>query len=215
MGKLRKSKEGGWKCMYCEAVFRTRREKQEHVKQVHPEMVGVAWNKGLTKETNSIVAQRTETWKKNLVEGKFKHPWIGKRHSDETKAKISASRKKYLEDHPDMVPYKLNHKSKGESYPEQYFREWLDKEYIPYQQEYQFQLFAFDFLVNGKIDLEIDGDQHFLDSRIVEHDKKRNKVVEDEGYIVKRISWSEFQSLTDDERVHFLNDLKTFLTECL
>lgn len=206
-----KSKEGGWKCPYCGEIFRTRREKQEHVKQTHPEMLGAAWNKGLTKETNSIVAQRTETWKKNLADGKIKLSWIGKKHTAETKAKISQSRKKYLEEHPEMVPYKLNHKSKGESYAERYFREWLDKEGISYQQEYQFHLFAFDFLVNDKIDLEIDGDQHFLDSRIAEHDKQRNKAVEDAGYIVKRISWSYFKSLCDDKRMQFLSELKNFL----
>jgi hypothetical protein len=42
-------------------------------------------------------------------------------HTDETKKKISEIRIKYLRENPDKVPYKLNHYSKGESYPEQYF----------------------------------------------------------------------------------------------
>lgn len=91
-----KSKEGGWKCPYCGKKFRTRREKQEHVKQVHPEMVAVAWNKGLTKETNPIIAQRTETWKKNLAEGKFKPTWTDRKQTEETKIKIRKSTIAYL-----------------------------------------------------------------------------------------------------------------------
>ena len=45
-------------------------------------------------------------------------------HSNETKEKISISRKKYLSEHPDQVPYLLNHYSKGESYPEKYFEKY-------------------------------------------------------------------------------------------
>lgn len=205
-------KEGGWKCTRCGAVFRTRKEKQQHNKKVHADFSKSAWNKGLTKETSPIVAKRTQTFKKRLAEGTITPSWAGKKHSEETKAKISVSRKKYLEEHPEMVPYKLNHKSKGESYPEKYFREWLEKEGIQFQQEFQFHLFSFDFLINEKIDLEIDGDQHFLDQRIAEHDRHRNKTVEEAGYIVKRIAWSRFQSLTVKKRAQFLHDLKTFLT---
>ena len=43
--------------------------------------------------------------------------------SEETKKKISESRIKYLKENPDKIPYKLNHYSKGESYPEKYFEE--------------------------------------------------------------------------------------------
>lgn len=59
-------------------------------------MIGVAWNKGLTKETNSIVAQRTETWKKNLANGKFKPTWTDRKQSEETKTKIRKSTIAYL-----------------------------------------------------------------------------------------------------------------------
>lgn len=86
-------------------------------------------------------------------------------HGKETRNKISKSRQKFLIENPDMIPYKLNHKSKGESYPEKYFREWLEKENISFKQEYQFKLYSFDFLINERIDLEIDGDQHILDKK--------------------------------------------------
>ena len=133
-------------------------------------------------------------------------------HSEETKNKISIIRKKFLTENPDMIPYKLNHKSKGESYPEKYFREWLEKENISFEQEYQFKLYSFDFLIDGRIDLEIDGDQHILDERIKDHDKKRDKITTDNGYLVKRIVWSEYKRLSEIEQVEFLQNLKQFLT---
>lgn len=133
-------------------------------------------------------------------------------HSEETKNKISVIRKKFLEENPDKIPYKLNHKSNGESYPEKYFREWLEKENISFEQEYQFKLYSFDFLIDGRIDLEIDGDQHILDERIKDHDKKRDKITTDNGYLVKRILWSEYKRLSEIEQVEFLQNLKQFLT---
>lgn len=133
-------------------------------------------------------------------------------HSEETRNKISKSRQKFLTENPNMVPYKLNHKSNGESYPERYFREWLQKENISFEQEYKFKLYSFDFLINGKIDLEIDGDQHILDEKIKEHDKKRDKITINNGYLVKRILWSEYKRLSKIEQIEFLQNLKQFLT---
>lgn len=123
--------------------------------------------------------------------------------------KISYSRKKYLEEHPDQVPYKLNHKSKGESYPEKYFREWLEKEDISFEQEYHFGVYSFDFLINNFIDLEIDGSQHYVDGRIRKSDEKRDKRAKENGFIVYRINWSRYQQLEDKEK--FLLELKQFI----
>ena len=123
--------------------------------------------------------------------------------------KISQSRKKYLEEHPDQVPYKLNHKSRGESYPEKYFREWLEKENISFKQEYHFGLYSFDFLINDFIDLEIDGSQHYVDGRIRKSDEKRDKKAQENGFVVYRINWPEYQQLDDKES--FLLELKQFI----
>lgn len=145
------------------------------------------WNKGLTKATSPSLQRRSMTWKKNLRDGKFKPSFTGKKHTEETKRKISKARTEYLIKNPDKVPYILNHHSRGESFPEKYFREWMDKEQIQYIQEYKFELYSFDFLVKDNIDLEIDGDQHILDERYKEHDKKRDECSTNAGYIVKRI----------------------------
>lgn len=75
------------------------------------------------KENNFIVEISEET------RNKWKYANSHRNISNETKQKISNSRKKYLNEHPDKVPFKLNHSSK-KSYPEQYFEELFNKEKI-------------------------------------------------------------------------------------
>lgn len=120
--------------------------------------------------------------------------------SAETRKKISESRIRYLSEHPDQVPYLLNHVSKGPSYPETYWKDILDKAGIQYQEQYRVGRYALDFaLVSEKIDLEIDGDQHYLDLKIVESDKRRNEFLKDNGWTVIRVRWSDFCRLNDRE----------------
>ena len=47
--------------------------------------------------------------------------WKGKHHTDESKAKISASRKKFLQEHPEQASFRQSPSYK-ESFPEKYFR---------------------------------------------------------------------------------------------
>lgn len=88
---------------------------------------------------------------------------------------------------------------KTTSYPEKYWMDVLDnngikyeREYVIYQKDLNPELrncFFLDFLIDGYIDLEIDGKQH-LEPERVEHDKKRNKLLEDNGYVIYRIPWT-------------------------
>lgn len=137
---------------------------------------------------------------------------VGIKHSEKTKKKLSLIRKKWISENPDKSPYIVSHKSRGETYPEKYFREWLEKENIPFQQEYRFKLYAFDFLVNERVDLEIDGNQHKNDKRIIEHDIKRDARSKDAGFVVYRIMWSDYQKLNQGEKEKFLGELKEFLS---
>lgn len=138
---------------------------------------------------------------------------VNKKHTEATKQKLSLIRKKWIADNPDKSPYLMSHKSRGETYSEKYFREWLEKEGIQFQQEYKFKSYSFDFLVNERIDLEIDGGQHKNDKRIIEHDIKRDAISKEFGFIVYRIIWSDYQKLSQDEKKKFLCDLKVFLID--
>lgn len=84
-----------------------------------------------------------------------------KRHSDETKKKISIGRKKFLDKHPDQVPYRLYHSS-NKSWPEKTFEKYLTKYAISgWVYNYQFGRYSLDFAFpEWRLDVEIDGQTH-------------------------------------------------------
>lgn len=131
-----------------------------------------------------------------------------RKHTEETKKKISEKRIKFLQENPHMVPYKLNHYSNGRSYPEEYWKNVLDTENLIYEEQYSIGSYQLDFaFLDSKIDLEIDGDQHYLDQRIVESDIRRNEYLQKLGWKVVRVKWSEFQKSTN-KREYIENILK-------
>lgn len=143
---------------------------------------------------------------------KRKYP---QKHSEETKKKISEIRKKYLSENPDKVPYKLNHSSK-ESYPEKYFTELFKNEGIEVTKSFYIGLYELDFcILDKKIDIEIDGNQHYYDDKIVESDKRRNKFLEDNGWDIIRINWSEYQKLNFDEKNEYIINLKNYINNLI
>jgi very-short-patch-repair endonuclease len=100
-----------------------------------------------------------------------------------------------------MVPYRLNHYSKGRSYAEEYWKVILDSNNLVYEEQYKISKYQLDFsFPTLKIDLEIDGDQHYLDKRIIESDKRRNIYLEKLGWTVIRIRWSEYKKLIDKKQ---------------
>lgn len=129
-------------------------------------------------------------------------------HSEETKLKMSKSRIKFLSENPDKATYVLNKFSKFPSYPEKYFLEALSgSDFI-----YKFRLFTYelDFAnINLSIDLEIDGSQHKLKEKAIEHDLKRNQKLIDNGWKVIRVYWPEFQKLNKLQKDEIINSIKT------
>lgn len=108
--------------------------------------------------------------------------------SDEDKKRISESRIKYLNEHPDKVPYKLNHSSKM-SYPEKIFKNALENENISgWIYNYQNGIYSYDFAFPDlKIDVEIDGNTH-LQENVIKIDERRDKFSKENGWIVIRFS---------------------------
>jgi len=142
-----------------------------------------------------------DAWNKGK-EGTFK----GRSHTEETKNKIRDKRLKFLEENPDKVPYKLNHYSKGKSYAEQYWKIILESHNIEFIEEYPIGLYSLDFaIVDKKVDLEIDGDQHHLDKRIVESDKRRDSYLECNGWSVIRIKWSDYKKICNKK--DYINEI--------
>ncbi|NBT36074.1 MAG: DUF559 domain-containing protein, partial [Betaproteobacteria bacterium] len=129
-------------------------------------------------------------------------------HSEETKLKISRARKAYLDAHPEKVPYVINHYSKGPSYPERYFSDIFKSKGIELVEQHQVGRYCLDFaLLDKKIDIEIDGEQHYLDPRIQRSDEERTRFLESEKWKVVRVRWSMYQSLTQEQKGSFVEDL--------
>jgi very-short-patch-repair endonuclease len=134
-------------------------------------------------------------------------------HTEATKKKISKIRKEYLAANPDKVPYLLNHSSRC-SYPEQYFIEVFKQYNLNVKKSYRVGTYELDFaLIDIKVDIEIDGEQHYVDKRIVEHDKKRTKFLTDLGWKTKRIRWSEYQRLNFEEKKKFIEEFIANVSE--
>lgn len=134
------------------------------------------------------------------------------KHTQVTKNKLSKIRIKHLKKNPDQVPYLLNHYSKGDSYPETYFKEVFEKENIPLKHHYQIGLYQLDFYnLDKKIDIEIDGEQHYVDKRIKQSDKKRTRYLNKLGWKVFRIRWSDYQKLTFSDKNFIINHIRQMI----
>lgn len=204
-----KASYGTWKCEQCNIVFETRMKLQEHNHQVHPVQDGSSWNKGLTKESDARIAKYVQT---NISRDTYGKVWRGKHLSVEHRAKTSASMKKFYKEHPDLVPYKLHHSSK-ESYPEKYFNELFAKENISgFKRDYYVDGYYLDYaFVDKKIDFEVDGSQHYVDPRIVKHDKVRTQHLESLGWKTFRIDWRIWQKMTDSQKHKKIEELKKMI----
>lgn len=132
--------------------------------------------------------------------------------SEETKLKISQSRIKYLLENPSQVPYLLNHYSKKESYPETYWRQILENNKVKFEQEKQVSIYRLDFAI-GNFDLEIDGEQHYLDKRILTSNQRRDAELRSKGWKILRVRWSHFKKLSNEEKILFVNGILEKMTD--
>lgn len=165
------------------------------------------WNKGLTKETDERLAKACKTLSEGYKSGRIKPSNIGIALSEEQKQKISKSRKKYLEEHPDQVPYLLNHSSEI-SAPEQYFINLFENENIPLSFHKQISVYQLDFYNDDKMFyLEIDGEQHYQEKSI-ERDKIRDEYLKNLGWRGMRIRWSTWQKLDRNEKELIIKSIR-------
>jgi len=145
-----------------------------------------AWNKGLTKGDNNIIVKSSQKVKEGYECGRNKPYWEGKTHSDETKEKLSISRKLYLKDNKNNHNWSL-YRNK-ESVPEKLFKEALQKQNINFIQWYvppeNDRFFELDFaIVEHKIAFEINGNQHYnKDGSLKPYYKKRHDYFIDKGW---------------------------------
>ena len=166
----------------------------------------VAWNKGLTKENDARIRKQGETYSERVKSGEITPSFKGKHWSDDYKKMFSIKMKEYYANNPDKVPYIVHHKSKGDSYPEKYFMDIFDSKGIKYAKDFPSCGYFLDFAFENNSYIEIDGEQHYNDKRILEHDNIRNKKLEDFGWkLIARIRWSNFQKMSYDDKQKFID----------
>lgn len=150
-------------CTYCNKQCKNQNSFKNH-ERTCPENPNRKYKNGMTgkKGSNQYIKAKELNLPYPMNPQKGKPGIKGRKHSEKTKKLLSEMRTEFLKNNPDKVPYKLNHYSKGPSYPEKYWKNVLDNNNISYEEQYQISLYTLDFaIVDLKIDLEIDGNQHY------------------------------------------------------
>lgn len=173
------------------------------------------------KEKNSIASKRVWQTRKELYQVICKCEICGKEwRTPRYKVRKTCSKEccnklnsikmiKRLEENPELVPYLLNHASKGPSYPEQYWMDLIRVRNLPFSFHKKIGRFELDFYNDDfKIDLEIDGDQHYVDLNSVERDKRRTEYLEKLGWRVIRIRWSSWLKYSPQEQEEILEEIR-------
>jgi very-short-patch-repair endonuclease len=141
------------------------------------------------------------------------HKQSPRTHTFESKKKISLARLKFLENNPDAMPFRLYHSSK-ESYPEKYFAELFEKENIKVERYLPVSYYELDFCIpDKKINIEIDGNQHYTLEKIIESDKKRNEYLISHGWETIRIKWSDYQKMDFERKTKYIKELKDYINK--
>jgi len=107
------------------------------------------------------------------------------------------------------------HSSKGPSYPETYFDEIFDGKFN-YDKYFRIGLYHIDFaILNKKIAIEVDGEQHYLDNKIVESDIKKDKYLIDNNWDIIRIRWSDYQKMKRNEKEKYILELIDYINNLI
>ena len=198
---IKSLKEYTWKCLYCNEVFRTRKEKQDHYNK-NPEH---RTNHKYKNKKEYICEYCNKKWITTL-EGFKNHinhcdknpnkrngPWSGKLHSEESKSKISNTMKR-LHKEGKAWNIGMSRWNNKPSYPESFFMKVITNEFIDknYKYEYNIGIYSLDFAwISKKKYIEIDGDQHQRFKEIQERDKRKDKYCKSKGWKVLRIKWKD------------------------
>lgn len=201
-------------CEFCNFEAHTRKELYEHQKSCEAKLKLVVPGKGIKGEFECSYCKRIFEFDGSRKchervchdnPNRSKASWEGRTHTEEQKLKASITQKRNLKEGR-VFGYKLNHSSKV-SYPEQYFMEVLKD--LPVKYNFQVNLYQLDFAIpEKKVYIEVDGEQHYTDKRIVAHDKERTEVLNNFGWkCLERIRWSDYQKLDEDSKKEYCNKL--------
>jgi len=137
------------------------------------------------------------------------HPY---KHSEATKHKLSKIQKKYMAEHPNIPAFHGIGKNHKESYPEKYFDELFRKKHIKLNRYGRIYIYELDFYdARKKIDIEIDGEQHYRFVKTMESDKRKDKYLKEHGWQIIRIRWAHYCRLDRNEKEEVVKQIKAKL----
>lgn len=173
---------------------------------------GGRWSKGRTKHNDERIARMADRRKQLIADGKIKAPFSGRTHSEETKRKMSKSATVVANEHRNgWEGGDSRVQNKYELFTEAFLRDnniSYESEVSVKQSEFgkKGSYYQFDFLINGEIDLEIDGTSHLPESRKL-HDVERDSYVE-KKFTVYRIQHNDNMDVLEAELKKFLQYLQ-------
>lgn len=205
---------GNWLCRHCGEVFATRKELYAHKRNHNADRMYVCRFCGEVFQTTFGIAAHTSNCKMNPNYEKIKavRSMTGKKlkgfkHGEEFREKCSEAKKRYYSLHPDELPFVKWHSSK-ESYAERYFSKLFALEKVHgIKREFRVGRYSLDFAFEDEmIDFEVDGSQHYDCQKIVKHDKERTEFLNNLGWRIIRIRWSEWQKMGKEEKGKWLHN---------
>jgi very-short-patch-repair endonuclease len=152
------------------------------------------WNKGRTKEDHPSLKKASETFSKKFQNGELKVWSEGSRLPESTRKKISDS---MTIAHREGRAWNIGSSrwNNEPSYPERFFMEVIENEFDDkeYVREYPFSIYSIDFAwPHKKLAIEIDGEQHERFEEYKERDRKKDELLNLDGWKVLRIKWKDF-----------------------
>ena len=185
--------KGGWICTHCHIKFRTRRDKEQHVREVHYGSINKlqhAWNYGLTKANNTSVAAQSIKMSEAIKNGTCIAPGKTFEWTAERRKQQSERKKKLYKEHPEKHP---NRKCAGNrykmTYPEQVTYDLLiaygyDVIHNYYYVTKQFTRYIDFYIPSLHLFIEVDGERWHKDVRL---DMSKDIDAKSHGYLTLRI----------------------------
>lgn len=165
------------------------------------------WNEGKTKETDIRLKKQGDRYKQSLLNGNFKHPWIGRKHKpDWYQNLIKTCKEKYGVENPGSLAFKNGN---GCSKLELSFKEYFEN--LGYKSSITVGNYVVDYINESKKEIiEINGDYWHCNPNIYnadyynnsigmtaaekwKYDAERKKYLENLGYKVTIIWESDYK----------------------
>ena len=166
------------------------------------------WSRGKTQYTDERICKTAAQQRERIAMGKQRKPFAGRKHSEESKRKMSISARKVAKEG-------RNRWKCGDSHRQNQYElstaEFLKKHNIEFKAEVTIpqsvlgkhgSYYQLDFLINDTIDLEIDGTVHLTDIQKA-HDIERDSFVS-KRYQVYRIQHYNNHDILKQKLAEFL-----------